>query len=305
MTFETPIMISSVRPAGLTNLPPGSPPTSQRRPPEHRTGPNADHQWPSTASPDRPPTGLDRPIRQLSGPRMAAVWAAATGPMAVGSWLVAPRLAPAFGDLGLAKALLVVLSAGLVWQFVLVAALVAREQGSLRWGVVHQALWLRSPRGPATGRARGRLWLVTIPLLLVFAVEGLVLPTLPLPANRDLELILSSVAGRTWLHGAWGWFTVEVVLALFNTVLGEELLFRGYLLPRMEGRFGRWAWLANGVAFAGYHLHMPWAIPGALLDSFVLAYPTQRYRSAWLGIIVHSSQSVFFTIAFLLLVVGQ
>lgn len=26
---------------------------------------------------------------------------------------------------------------------------------------------------------------------------------------------------------------------LFNTALGEELLFRGYLLPRMNGAFGR------------------------------------------------------------------
>ena len=48
---------------------------------------------------------------------------------------------------------------------------------------------------------------------------------------------------------------------VFNTVLGEELLFRGYLLPRMNGVFGRRDWLANGVLFAAYHLHVPWVIP--------------------------------------------
>ena len=37
---------------------------------------------------------------------------------------------------------------------------------------------------------------------------------------------------------------------------------------------------------------MPWAMPKILLDSLALAYPTRRYRSAWLGIIVHSLQSV-------------
>jgi membrane protease YdiL (CAAX protease family) len=36
---------------------------------------------------------------------------------------------------------------------------------------------------------------------------------------------------------------------LFNTVLGEELLFRG-LLPRIQGAFGLWDWVANGLLFA-------------------------------------------------------
>ena len=35
------------------------------------------------------------------------------------------------------------------------------------------------------------------------------------------------------MHGAWGWFALNVMLFVFNTVLGEELLFRGFLLPRM------------------------------------------------------------------------
>jgi hypothetical protein len=37
---------------------------------------------------------------------------------------------------------------------------------------------------------------------------------------------------------------------------------------------------------------MPWAIPTALIDTFALSYPLRRYRSALIGIIVHSAQSV-------------
>jgi hypothetical protein len=70
----------------------------------------------------------------------------------------------------------------------------------------------------------------------------------------------------------------------------------------MRGAFGRWDWVANGVLFAFYHLHMPWAIPASLVDTFALAYPSRRYRSALIGIIVHSTQSVFF-LALLLAVV--
>jgi hypothetical protein len=57
------------------------------------------------------------------------------------------------------------------------------------------------------------------------------------------------------------------------------------------------------VLFAGYHLHMPWAIPTALLDTFILAYPSKRYRSAWIGIAVHSAQSIVIVALVLALVV--
>jgi membrane protease YdiL (CAAX protease family) len=75
-------------------------------------------------------------------------------------------------------------------------------------------------------------------------------------------------------------------------VLGEELLFRGLLLPRMLGVFGRRAWLANGVLHGLYHLHQPWSIPKSLVNGMLYAYPTQRFQCVWMGIIVHSLQSI-------------
>ena len=200
------------------------------------------------------------------------------------------------------KALVLTLTAGLVWQFVLVAVLVAREQRTLRWATVRDALWLRSPRSARSGRVGGRLWLILIPLIVAFGAEEFVSGGIPTPANRDMGTFLDSHAGKAFLHGAWGWFGVLVVLWLFNTVLGEELLFRGFLLPRMNRAFGRGDWVANGVLFAGYHLHMPWAIPTALLDTFILAYPSKRYRSALIGIAVHSAQSVVLAVVVLTLV---
>ncbi len=247
-------------------------------------------------------SGLLRPIQQLTGRGMLGVWAAASLPMAIGAWTIAPSLADSFGDLGLVKALVLTLTGGLIWQFCLVAALVAREQGTLRWATVRDALWLRSPTSPTTGRTGGRLWWVLVPMTVLFALQELV--PVPIPGDRDLGAILESPSGEAWLNGSWGWLAALFALLLFNTVLGEELLFRGYLLPRMEGRFGRRAWLANGVAFAAYHLHTPWVIPTALLDSLALSYPSQRYRSAWLGIIVHTVQSVIILLGVLTLVLG-
>ena len=73
-------------------------------------------------------------------------------------------------------------------------------------------------------------------------------------------------------------------------------------LPRMNGVFGRADWLANGMLFAFYHLHEPWVIPTTLIDTFCLALPTKRYGSAWFGIVVHSTQTVFICLAVLAVV---
>ena len=230
--------------------------------------------------------------RQYSLREIGGVWAAAALPMAALAWLVAPALARMLdGPTAWPRALLLCLTAGLVWQGVLVLVLVRRETGNLRWSTVRDALWLRRPVSPRTGRAGGRVWWALVPALVVVGIEQLI-PSLLVPADRDIGAFLRSAVGQQFLSGNWPWFALIVVMAVFNTVLGEELLFRGLLLPRMRGAFGRADWLANGLLFAVYHLHMPWVIPKALLDTVALAYPSRRYRSAWLGIIVHSVQSV-------------
>jgi uncharacterized protein len=230
-------------------------------------------------------------LPQLGLRGIIAVWAAAAVPIGVLAWVAAPLLADQLSGPGaLVRALIITLTAGLVWQFVLVMTLVRREQGTLRWPVVRDALWLRAPRAPRTGRRGGKLWLLVLPLSVAVAAEGLL--AIPGPAARDLFEFLGSDAGEGLLAGSWGWFALIAALVVFNTALGEEFLFRGYLLPRMNGRFGRRDWLANGVLFAGYHLHMPWAIPTTLLDTFILSYPSKRYRSTLISIAVHSAQSI-------------
>jgi hypothetical protein len=57
------------------------------------------------------------------------------------------------------------------------------------------------------------------------------------------------------------------------------------------------------VLFAAYHLHMPWSMLVQLADAVVIAYPTKRYRSAWIGIAVHSTQSVAVAVVLFTLVV--
>jgi uncharacterized protein len=255
---------------------------------------------------ERAAPATERSIPQLSRRAILGVWAAAAVPMGLLSWVVAPRIADGLtGPNALFRALIAALTAGLVWQFALVLGLVYREQGTLRWSVLREALWLRAPRHPRTGRRGGRAWLILPALIVAEAAGSMIVPSLPHPEARDFGAFLGSHAGHVFLNGAWGWFAVIVVLMVFNTVLGEELLFRGYLLPRMGGAFGRRDWVANGLLFAAYHLHEPWVIPSALCDMFIIALPVRRRRSALLGIAVHSAQSVFFLFLLLGLVLGK
>ena len=244
-------------------------------------------------------------VRQYSLAQILAVWAAAALPMAAAAWLVTPVLADEFGGDGIvpmAKALYVSLTVGLVWQFVLVAVLVRREQGTLPWSRVRDALWLRSPRSPRSGRVGGRVWLILIPLIVLFGAAHELVPAIAAPENRDFANLVESDPGKEFLSGAWGWYALILVNFLFNTVLGEELLFRGFLLPRMNGAFGRGDWVANGLLFTpttcmcrGACRRRCWTRSSA--------YPTKRYQSAWIGIAVHSARSVVLAILILTLVI--
>jgi len=248
----------------------------------------------------RPPGAGAVTITQYSRRAIVAIWAAAALPMGVLAWVIAPAIAGR-GGMPLARALLICLTAGMIWQFVLVAGLVGYEQHTLRWSRIRPALWLQSPRSPRTGRVGGRTWLIVLPLIAGFAVHELGL-NLPHPVSYDISKFLSAAGAKTMFHGSWGWFAVVVTMGIFNTVLGEELLFRGLLLPRMNGAFGDRDWVANGVLFAAYHVHIPWAMPVILLDTLLISYPVKRFRSAWIGIAVHSSQTVVLTLLVLRLV---
>ncbi|GAK57570.1 abortive infection protein [Candidatus Vecturithrix granuli] len=120
------------------------------------------------------------------------------------------------------------------------------------------------------------------------------------PSGYSFNAIFESEKILHGLVGAWWFFGLFVVFAVFNTILGEEFFFRGVLLPKMEGVFGRWNWVANGVLHGFWHVHQPWGIPGSVIASvFLYAFPSWHFRSTWMGVIVHSVQSVF--LAFLIL----
>lgn len=93
------------------------------------------------------------------------------------------------------------------------------------------------------------------------------------------------------LQGAW-WipFYYAVVMLVCN-IGGEELWWRGYVLPRQELAFGRTAWLVHGIAWSAFHLFMQptlWDTVRMAITGLALSFIAQRTRSTWPGIVGHS-----------------
>ena len=243
------------------------------------------------------------------------IWLIGGAPMWILGWMIYPILSQNLSvvDAGLLRMKL--LTAGLIWQFVLSMIILYREEGNLHLETIRRRFWLNGPHSPKTGQQDNRLWWLLIPFILAvivleFAAAPLLdgiwtkfFPFLAEPQRYSMAGLLAPELRARWI-GAWDLLALQVVLSIFNTFLGEEFLFRGVLLPKMKGVFGRWDWVANGVVFGLYHLHQPWGIPGNILSGWLLAWSGKRYRSNWFPIILHSGQSIFFIFLILGLILG-
>ncbi|HEY3473851.1 MAG TPA: CPBP family intramembrane glutamic endopeptidase [Anaerolineales bacterium] len=257
--------------------------------------------------------------KQYSLGRILGIWALAAVPMGILGWIVFPALAPdsESDPLGAGVIRIVLLTVGLIWMFVLSLIIIRQEEGNLRWATVKRRLRLNAPRDPRTGETRRRLWLWVAAFVIGVAVWQMLLapsvnrlwvsvfPFFAEPTGYSMGAVFQSQEILDRLVGSWWFLGLYVVNTIFNTILGEEFLFRGVLLPKMEGVFGKWSWVANGLLFGFYHLHQPWGIVGSIVSgAFFYAFPSWHFRTTWMGVIVHSAQNVYITFLILGVVLG-
>jgi membrane protease YdiL (CAAX protease family) len=126
------------------------------------------------------------------------------------------------------------------------------------------------------------------------------LPALTPPSYSDSSNLVSpEFIGQWWLLG------VVLINNAFNYFWGEEFLFRGVLLPKMEGVFGKWDWVMNDVLFSAYHLHIPFAIIPNILITAPYIWASKYFRSNWFGVIVHGVGGVLGFVLVFLVVSGM
>ena len=93
------------------------------------------------------------------------------------------------------------------------------------------------------------------------------------------------VGGR--LVGQWRLVVLYFILWIFN-VVGEELWWRGIILPHQETRHRGAAWLVHGGLWWTFHLFKWWDMLLILPICLALPWVAQRTKSMWPGLIAHA-----------------
>jgi membrane protease YdiL (CAAX protease family) len=247
-------------------------------------------------------------IHQYSLWQILGIWALVTLPTALLAWVVAPILIP-YSPLqpGITYWLMMI-AGSMGWEFVVSLVIIYRELGTLRWSAIRQRTWLQIPRDPRTDQPNPRLFWCLLPAILFAGLVGFVLAgylEAPIawlfPALKPALYMDTSQLGSPQMQGQWWLLGIAMVSFIFNYFLGEEFLFRGILLPKMQEVFGKYDWVANSVLFGLYHLHKPWSILSNIVMDLGASLPARRFRSNWMAIVVHGAEG-FITLVMILTV---
>ena len=252
----------------------------------------------------------ERATSQYTLGQILGIWALVALPMALLAWVVLPIIAP-YVPLhpGLIYWLLMI--AGMAWEFIVSLVIMYSELGTLRWSAIRQRTWLQAPRRSVPDRPNRKLYWWLVPALFFTGLVNLGLrgyldapvtwlfPALRAPAYTEMsQLARPEYVGQWWILG------IALVSIVLNYFLGEEFLFRGVLLPKMQGVFGKYDWLANGILFGMYHLHKPWSIPGNIVSAFAVTWPARRFRSNWMAVVVHGIEAIPVLLGVLAVILG-
>jgi len=243
---------------------------------------------------------------QYSHKKILALWALATLPMVLLAWGVAPILVPRL-KLPAAAVYLLLMILGMLWQLALSLWIIRREQGDLRWETIRRRVWLNTPLHPKTGQPRPRLYFWLLPCLLL-SFMSLILAILlisfimMLVSFLRLPEILVLLRGVSYANmtefaapafsGQWWALGLVLVAWMLSAFFAEEFFFRGVLLPKMDGAFGKRDWLVNAILYSLYYLYKPWMILFRLFSALAIAWPARRFRSNWMAAVVHGMEGV-------------
>jgi membrane protease YdiL (CAAX protease family) len=146
-------------------------------------------------------------------------------------------------------------------------------------------------------------WVIGL-FLIGFLGSGLLIPTaqwiaripwfhppsfLPAAVNPLIrpQISISQFMGVP-LRGQW-WIAISYLLfESFFDVFGEELWFRGYILPRQELVHGKQTWLIHGVLWTLFHVAIyPWYLLYLLPTALTVSFAAQKLENTWASYLVH------------------
>ncbi|RKY48775.1 MAG: hypothetical protein DRP86_06125 [Candidatus Neomarinimicrobiota bacterium] len=115
----------------------------------------------------------------------------------------------------------------------------------------------------------------------VLILEGMSRVGLPLTLEPPFLNFTGFPEGKTWYLAFW------IPFFLLNT-FGEELLWRGYLLPRQVTAFGKSGWILNAGLWFFFHAAFGFDLMILLLPIFIIVpWFTYIRKNTWVGIAIH------------------
>lgn len=222
-------------------------------------------------------------------------------------WLIGLGMLPYYAYvLGVGSPLAVLLAASLLW-LKLEGRAVNLESAKARFRL--------RPMG-------GKAWLWSVGALLLGSVLGfggmshvsrrlIAQGIIPIPATipdfmsptslTDPMVAYDAAVGG--VRGNWLPFVAMLAVFVFN-ILGEELWWRGVVLPRQELAFGKWTWVLHGVLWAFFHIFKWWDVLNLLPITLALAWVCYKFKSITPGILIHGVTNGIALIPLLLGVLG-
>lgn len=181
---------------------------------------------------------------------------------------------PALMDFGMSRAGAFVLALSSINAGLLVAAVVGYRLEGNPW------TWSAFASRMRLTKMTGRIWLWTVGGTLVFGALALLI--------NPLALKIYEAVGFTMPNLTAGVMTLWMnVVVLFFNIAGEELWWRGYILPRQELTHGNITWFIHGILWACFHMFKWWAVPFMLITCLVIPFVAQRTKNTWPGIVNH------------------
>jgi len=160
------------------------------------------------------------------------------------------------------------------------------QRGDIGWAVVTLVVML----GTYLALGFTAHWLTDFP---AFAPHPAFPPELKPGAVQD---IIPGIFMGMQLQGLW-WVLIAYLIGWFLNIAGEEMWFRGFMLPRQELTHGKVAWRVNGLCFNFFHIMWKWNLIALLPGSLFLSYVIQRRQNTSVAMLVHGVLNISTAIA--------
>jgi membrane protease YdiL (CAAX protease family) len=195
----------------------------------------------------------------------------------------------------------------------LVAGLVLlhREGYPLKISALEDRIRWRWPQGWKAWLLAGIVFILGMSLSMAMGPANRALATTPgfvppewWPAASNPTIEVKSAADAfpdVTLEGNFLFVLLYFVIGLVFNIFGEEIYYRGFLLPRMRDAFGKWDWVANGVLFTLKHVYQRWLFPGILVGGLGFAFAAGPLASLPLAMVYHWAGNFLFNMIFLIM----